>query len=72
MDRAAWWATVHGLAKRRTCLKQLSSVFSEGRLRCYEVLDSFLFSKFQLLPLFPHAACFQGVGGIFITQKLVT
>ena len=25
MDRAAWWATVHGVAKSRTQLKQLSS-----------------------------------------------
>ena len=24
MDREAWWATVHGVAKSRTCLKRLS------------------------------------------------
>ena len=24
MDRGAWWATVHGVTKSRTCLKQLS------------------------------------------------
>ena len=46
MDRAAWWATVHGVTKRRACLKQLSTAFSEGRLRCYEVLDLLLFSNF--------------------------
>ena len=25
MDRGAWWATVHGLAKSQTLLKQLST-----------------------------------------------
>ena len=24
MDRGAWWAAVHGVAKRQTCLKRLS------------------------------------------------
>ena len=26
MDRGAWWAAVHGVAKSRTCLKRLSTV----------------------------------------------
>ena len=26
MDRGAWWAVVHGVAKSWTCLKQLSTV----------------------------------------------
>ena len=24
MDRGAWWTTVHGVAKSRTCLKRLN------------------------------------------------
>ena len=36
MDRGAWWATVHGVAKSQTQLKRLSIIlFSRGVLPIY-------------------------------------
>ena len=31
MDRAAWWATVHGVAQSQTQLSDLAEVRREGR-----------------------------------------
>ena len=42
MDRGAWWATVHGVAKSHTRLKQLqfSSVQSLSRVRLFATLQT--------------------------------
>ena len=38
MDRGAWWATVHGVAKSRTRLKRLSTHIRICRLVCWRSL----------------------------------
>ena len=46
MDRGAWWATVHRIAKSQTWLKQLNT-------HIYAVYMSIPISQFILLPFFP-------------------
>ena len=41
MDRGAWWATVHGVAKSQTRLKQLSSSSSSSRVGKQSLLVQF-------------------------------
>ena len=51
MDKGAWWATVHGVTKSRTQLKQLSA--HAGALRSYfsffivKILTDHSFPKFR-------------------------
>ena len=33
MDRGAWWATVHGVAKSQTQLSDFTSSFNEGTVQ---------------------------------------
>ena len=37
MDRGAWWATVHGVAKRQTRLSDFTFTSLEGWIRVHEV-----------------------------------
>ena len=42
MDRGAWWATVHGVTKNQTRLKQLSSMQAQRCMvvfRCFKVVQ---------------------------------
>ena len=39
MDRRAWWATVHGVAKSRTRLGVFTEVLTEGRDLMYSQSD---------------------------------
>ena len=41
MDREAWHAVVHGVAKSRTQLKQLSKMHMDGLLCCTVETNSF-------------------------------
>ena len=36
MDRGAWWATVHGVAKSQTRLSDSWSLFTFGQLSCFD------------------------------------
>ena len=33
LDRGVWWATVHGVAKSRTCLSNLAHIITPGSPR---------------------------------------
>ena len=36
MDRGAWWAAAHGVAKSRTRLSDSWSLFTFGQLSCFD------------------------------------
>ena len=56
MDREAWWATVHGVSKSRTRLKQLSMHVRNHRQGFLKsVIQTFLPSP--LLPIFRTSSC---------------
>ena len=56
MDRGAWWATVHGVAKSRTRLKQLST----------GILKPSVFTSLMFLTQYPLRICCCRNGGLML------
>ena len=54
MDEGAWWAAVHGVAKSRTRLKQLSSSSSSAELKLTVILPD----HFEAIAQFSCHCCF--------------